>query len=121
LADSPVAQDELARAEARLAASREFVLGAAERMWSAVVASNATPMEERMRIRLAATYAIQEAKAVVDALYDIAGTNAIFAASPFERRFRDMHMVAQQIQGRKTHYQAVGAWMLGHPADLSIT
>jgi alkylation response protein AidB-like acyl-CoA dehydrogenase len=121
LADSPVAQDELARAEARLEASREFLLGAAERMWSEVAASNAIRMDQRMRIRLAATHAIQEAKAVVDALYDIAGTNAIFAASPFERRFRDMHMVAQQIQGRKTHFQVVGAWMLGHPADLSVT
>jgi hypothetical protein len=31
-----------------------------------------------------------------------------------------MHTVAQQIQGRKTHFEVVGRWMLGHPADLSV-
>ena len=53
-------------------------------------------------------------------LFATAGTAALFAKSPFERRLRDIHMVAQQIQGRKSHYQAVGAWMFGHPPDLSI-
>lgn len=73
-----------------------------------------------MAIRLAATHAIREAAEVVETLFATAGTAAIFAKSPFERRLRDMHMVAQQIQGRKSHFQAVGAWMLGHKADFSI-
>ena len=32
---------------------------------------------------------------------------------PFERRFRDMHAIAQQIQARDTHYEDVGKAMLG--------
>jgi hypothetical protein len=73
-----------------------------------------------MRIRLASTHATHEAKAAVDALYDTAGTSSVFASSPFERRFRDIHTVAQQIQGRKTHYQSVGSYLLGHPPDMAV-
>ncbi|MGE0743793.1 MAG: acyl-CoA dehydrogenase family protein [Rhodospirillales bacterium] len=120
LRDNPVVQDELARCEARLLAARAFLLGESERIWDAVVAADAMSIEQRMRIRLASVHAIQEAKAVVDTLYDTVGASAIFASGPFERRFRDIHTVAQQIQGRKTHYQIVGAWMMGHPPDLLV-
>ena len=37
--------------------------------------------------------------------------------SPFERRFRDIHTVALQIQARKSHFEAVGAWMFGNAVD----
>ena len=33
-------------------------------------------------------------------------------ANPFERRFRDMHAIAQQIQARDTHYEDVGKAIL---------
>ena len=74
-----------------------------------------------MRIRLAATFAINEAKEVVNVIYGLAGASAIFASGPYERRFRDMHTVAQQLQGRRTHYRSVGAYLFGHPPDLSVT
>ena len=36
------------------------------------------------------------------------GATAVFSANPFERRFRDMHTIAQQLQGRDSHYEDVG-------------
>jgi len=36
----------------------------------------------------------------------------VFSANQFERRFRDMHAIAQQIQARDAHYQEVGKAML---------
>ena len=48
-------------------------------------------------------------------------TTAIFANGPYERRFRDLHTVTQQMQGRKAHYETVGAFLLGNPPDLSST
>jgi hypothetical protein len=35
---------------------------------------------------------------VADFAYKAAGVDAIFPGSPFERRFRDMHTLSQQIQ-----------------------
>ena len=45
--------------------------------------------------------------------WEVAGASAIFASSPFERRFRDIRTVMQQVQGRKSHLQDVGAYLLG--------
>jgi hypothetical protein len=89
-------------------------------IWQEVVATNALSIEDRMRIRLAATFAIHEAKAAADVAYDLAGATAIFVGSDFERRFRDIHTVTQQQQGRKAHLETVGAYLLGLPPDLDI-
>ena len=62
---------------------------------------------------MAATFAIHEAAAVADAAWQIAGANAIFASGPFERRLRDIRTVMQQAQGRKSHLQDAGAFLLG--------
>jgi hypothetical protein len=36
----------------------------------------------------------------------------VFSANKFERRFRDMHAIAQQIQARDSHYEDVGRTIL---------
>ena len=46
--------------------------------------------------------------------YKEAGVSAIFPGTPFERRFRDIHTLTQQIQSRGAHYEAVGSILLGN-------
>ena len=97
--------------------------GAAEEGWTEMQKSGRMTVEQRMKIRLAGTYAIHEVKEALDTLYDASGTSAIFPSTPFERRFRDIHTVAQQIQGRKSHLQTVGEWMFGasvNPDNMSV-
>lgn len=118
--DSAVVQDDVARAEARLSAGRAWLMQEAEAAWQEAGEQATLSIHRRNRIRLAATHAIHEAKGAVDLLYDAAGTSAVFADGPFERRFRDIHMIAQQIQGRKSHYRSVGAWMLGNDPDMGV-
>ena len=120
LADDPLVQFELAQAAARLRAARAFLIAEVEEIWSNVLRNDGLDVAERVRIRLASTFAIHEAKGVVDTLYDAAGASAIFVSAPFERRFRDIHSVSQQLQGRRAHFQTVGAFLLGHPADMSV-
>jgi hypothetical protein len=71
------------------------------------------PLDLRARLRLAAVHAIHEAVAVTDAMYHAAGATAIFETQPFARRFRDVHALAQQVQGRDSHYEEVGQVLLG--------
>ena len=59
--------------------------------------------------------------AVVDAAYHMAGATAVFSANKFERRFRDMHAIAQQIQARDTHYEDVGRVILLRPSRAPPT
>jgi alkylation response protein AidB-like acyl-CoA dehydrogenase len=120
LRDNAAVQDEVARAEARLSGARALLVTETEQVWADVLTTGELTVAQRMRIRLAGTHGIHEAKAAVDLLYDTTGTTAIFASSPFERRFRDIHTVVQQLQGRKSHFQTVGAWLLGHPPDMSV-
>jgi Acyl-CoA dehydrogenase, C-terminal domain. len=72
------------------------------------------PLTERHRIalRIAATWTIHQSASVVDTAYHMAGATAVFAANKFERRFRDMHAIAQQIQARDTHYEDAGKAIL---------
>jgi len=57
---------------------------------------------------------------VVDTCYGLAGSQAIFEDRPFERRFRDVHAVTQQLQGRKAHYELVGRYVLGLEPERSF-
>lgn len=119
LSQNAVVQSEFARASIRLNAARTFQRSELAEIWAAVRASGELTIAQRMRIRLATTHAIHEAKAAADTVYDAAGATAIFTNGPYERRFRDLHTVTQQAQGKKAHYETVGAFMLGNTADLS--
>ncbi len=117
LRNNNVIQREAALAEARLASARRHLIGSLEDITAAVAERGHITLDERMTIRLAATFAIHTALEVVDVLYQAAGATAIFNENPFERRFRDVHSVAQQLQGRQQHFETVGAHLMGLEAD----
>jgi indole-3-acetate monooxygenase len=113
LAEDAVVQAEVARASARLGAARAWLLGMLGEMNDAAEAGAPLPVAERARLRLGCAHAIQMAIEVADYAYKSAGVDAIFPGSPFERRFRDIHTLSQQIQSRAAHFAAVGQVMLG--------
>ena len=120
LRESAVVQSDLAEAEARLRGARMYLMGTLAGIWADVERRNAVTLEERMAIRLAATHTIHEAVRVADTAYHAAGATAIFESNAFERRFRDIHTVAQQLQGRRSHFETVGKHMLGFDTDLAF-
>ena len=113
LRDSQVVQRDLAIAEARWRAARAGVLAALDAAWAGAEARGDLTLDERMGIRMAATFAIHQAREVADWCWREAGATAIFAGNGFERRYRDMVTVTQQVQGRMIHFEAVGQHMLG--------
>ncbi len=117
LRDNHVVQSQVAEAEARLRAARAHLMGALGEIGEAVAARGHITLDERMTIRLAATFAIHQARDVVDLAYHAAGADAIFQANPFERRLRDIHTVSQQLQGRQEHFETVGQYLLGLDPD----
>jgi alkylation response protein AidB-like acyl-CoA dehydrogenase len=119
LRESAVVQSELARTEARLGGARALLLGTLEEVWRDAVRAGRLELAERVRIRMAATHAITEATAAVDFAYHAAGATAIFDSQAFERRFRDAHTVAQQVQGRQSHFETVGRVLLGLEPDTT--
>ena len=109
---------DIGAAEARLRAARMYLIGTLSEVWEAVQCSNRLTLDQRMAMRLAATHVIHEAVEVADAAYGAAGATAIFERNSFERRFRDIHTLTQQLQGRRMHFENVGRYLLGLEPDL---
>jgi alkylation response protein AidB-like acyl-CoA dehydrogenase len=120
LADNAVVQADVARAEARLGSARAYLIETLATIYAH--ADDVAPIEvtDRARVRLACTNAIQGAAEVADFAYKGAGVDAIFPGSPFERRFRDMHTLSQQIQARGAHFESVGQILLGVPPEAFL-
>ncbi len=113
LRENAVVQSQVAQAEARIGTSRAYLLEMVGETWETAVSGDEFPLQQRARLRLAISHAINQAREVVEYAYLAAGTNAIFANGPFERRFRDMHAVSQQSQGSRSNFESVGQALLG--------
>jgi alkylation response protein AidB-like acyl-CoA dehydrogenase len=110
--DNPVIQSEVAKVAGGLHAARAFLREMLEEIWEAVNKDGAT-LEQRARLRLAITGAMDQSVRAVDFAYTAAATNAIFSGSPFERRFRDMHTVTAQGQAHMSNFESAGQALFG--------
>jgi indole-3-acetate monooxygenase len=113
---SAVTQCEVAELEARLRAAKAYLTGTLETAWRAAQ-EDEIAIDQRMAIRLAATHCMREARQIAGDVYNSAGTTAVFTANPFERHLRDINAVAQQVQGRRSHFETVGKYLLGLEAE----
>jgi len=118
LADNAVVQADVARAEARLGSARAYLIETLVTLYAQADGTAPIAVSDRARVRLACTNAIQGAIEVADFAYKAAGIDSIFPGSPFERRFRDMHTLSQQIQARAAHFEPVGQVLLGVPPEV---
>jgi len=113
LRENNVIQAQVAQCEARIGSSRAFLFATLAEMWQEANRSGRLSPPQHVKIRLASTWAINQAREVVSTVYNAAGASAIFNANPFERRLRDMHAGSQQGQGRPLHFETVGQILLG--------
>ena len=115
--ENSAVQAQIGRIEGNLRAARAYLYATVTEVWRDLTRTGETTDEQRIALRLAATWTIHQAASVVDTAYHMAGATAVFRANKFERRFRDMHAIAQQVQARDTHYEDVGkAILAGHGA-----
>ena len=110
--DNPVIQTEVAKVAGGLHAARAYLRDMLQEIWDAVNKDGAT-LEQRARLRLAITGALDQSVRVVDFAYTAAATSAIFNGSPFERRFRDMHTVTAQGQAHMSNFESAGQALFG--------
>jgi indole-3-acetate monooxygenase len=120
LRDNNVIQSQIGRCEAAWRSARSYLHSTARDLWQSL-ATEATPtLEQKIEIRLASTWTIHRSAEIVDTVYHMLGSTAVFRKNTFERRFRDMHTVTQQIQGRQSNYENVGQVMLGLEPDAAL-
>ena len=120
LADSPVIQADVARRKASLGSARVWLAELLKDAWATADEVEPIATAQRALIRLGCSHAIHVALEVADYTYRAAGTSSIFIGTPFERRFRDIHTLSQQIQSREAHFETVGRILLNGDPDGSF-
>ena len=113
LRDMSTTQRQVGEAEAIWNSARAFLRESATAVWESACAGRALTMDERIRMRLASTFANRKAAEVADIAYTLCGSSAIFETNPVQRRFQDVHVINQQVQGRLSHYDTAGRYFLG--------
>ncbi len=119
LAERPVVQSDLARAEAALRAARALALDQIGAAWSAAEAGRELTDELRLGLRLAATHGTETAAAVATTAYRAGGGSSIYSSSPLQRRFRDANVATQHMMVAPPTWELAGRLLLGQPTDTS--
>jgi indole-3-acetate monooxygenase len=103
----------LGQGEATWRSAQAFLQQSHRAAWESACRDRALTLENRINLRLSCTHAIRMASEVVDIAYNLCGSGAIFASNPIHRRFHDMKVITQHLQGRPTHYETAGQYLLG--------
>jgi indole-3-acetate monooxygenase len=115
LRENNVVQSQISQCEAKLRSARAYLRGVVAEMWDDAQRSGRISADHHPQLRLAATWAIHQARDVVATVYHAAGATAVFESNPLERRMRDIHAGTQQGQGRPIHFETVGQMLMGLP------
>ncbi len=120
LAQDPVVQSKIGLAEGLWGGAKSFLYDCVREVWENTCRSGAITLDDRIRLRLAGTHAIRQSAEVVDIVYNLSGSTAIFESTPIQRKFQDIHVITQQVQGREAHYQTVGTHVLGQELKSGV-
>jgi alkylation response protein AidB-like acyl-CoA dehydrogenase len=118
LAERAAVQADVARATAEVASARAYIAdvvgGAEEEAENGDLGAGT-----RAALRLAATHATVSAASAIDRMYDAGGGTSIYARSPLQRCFRDVHVATQHVMVAPPTLELVGRVVLGVDADTS--
>ena len=120
LAQSPIAQVDIARAEAAVSSATAFLLDELSVAWDAAASSGHIPVEQRIRTRIACTNAAQESARAVDLAYNQGGGSSVFSGNVLQRCFRDVHTATQHVMVSTRILETAGKFLLGLDADTSM-
>ena len=113
LRDQQTTQRTIGEAHAQHSSARAFLKEAHARLWDSAGTKGTLTTDERIQLRVAATHAIRTSAQVVDAAYTLCGASGIFQSNPIQRRFQDIHVITQHVQGHYVHYETAGQYLLG--------
>ena len=113
LREKQVVQMRLAKAQAKLRAARAYLYNTFDEMWQVANGGDFLTMDQRADCQQASAHATVASAEAVELIHSIAGTAAIRRDSPFERYFRDIHVITQHAFFCENRLDAVGQIRLG--------
>ncbi|MAI42710.1 MAG: hypothetical protein ACJ0Q6_04995 [Candidatus Azotimanducaceae bacterium] len=116
MSDDLLTQDQIGRAEALWQSANLYLKSQVQKVWQDICEDSKCSLENRILLRLAGTHTIHQAKAVTDLVYNLCSTDSILQTNDLQKRFQDIHVISQHMQGRPEIYSLVGR----HYLDLPI-
>jgi alkylation response protein AidB-like acyl-CoA dehydrogenase len=111
-------QSAVARAESLLGAARAYVYDVMGDVWDSLVAGRPLTKRQRAAFRLCLAGSCELTVQAVDLMYHVAGGSSLYARSPLDRHFRDIHTVHQHIANLPKVYEIAGQLYLGMEPGL---
>jgi alkylation response protein AidB-like acyl-CoA dehydrogenase len=120
LAEKPVAQIEIARAEAALGGARSLLYNTMDEMWQTVCAGRAPTQRQIAMGRIAATHAAETASSVARTANTLAGGSSIYATSSLQRHARDAEAVTHHFTVAPHTWEEAGRVLLGREPTIPV-
>jgi indole-3-acetate monooxygenase len=116
--EQQLAQYQIGKAKARVEASRDTLYRAASAAYDETALSKALlSADAKVRLQLAASFAAEACAEAVRLVNDAVGASSIRLESPFERHFRDVHVLLQHSSKSSMRYASAGRLMFGLEND----
>jgi indole-3-acetate monooxygenase len=120
LRDKPLAQADVARAEALMRSGRAFLFDELGAMWNNAEAGQSISLQQRAQVRLAAVHAAQCAIQATDLMYQLGGGASLFQGGRLERCFRDVHAAGQHVAvSPLSNLEPIGRVLFGLPPGMA--
>lgn len=114
LRDDALTQSTLGETAARIGACRAYAVSAADAAWRECCETGEISAVSRAQLRLAITWVHRESVQIIEQLYSIAGSSALYSErSTLDRRLRDMHAMNQHVVLGASNYAVAGQVLLG--------
>jgi alkylation response protein AidB-like acyl-CoA dehydrogenase len=118
LREQQLAQFQMGNAKARVEASRDTLHRAADAAYDEVAQSKiGLSTEAKIRLQLAVCFAAEACAEAVRFVDDAVGASSIRVGQPFERHFRDVHVLLQHSSKSSARYGSAGRLMFGLEND----
>ncbi|MCX2901017.1 acyl-CoA dehydrogenase family protein [Pseudomonas mandelii] len=114
LSDRPLAQVEMAKAEASLRAARSWFYQAIDDAWASVLAGDPVSVEQTNMLRLSSTHATRIAAEVARTAQMLSGMSGVYRTSPLSRFVNDTQVITQHAFMGDMTYQNAGAIFFGN-------
>ena len=116
--EQQLAQYQMGKAKARVEASRDTLYRAASAAYDETALSKAPlSSDAKVRLQLAVSFAAEACAEAVRYVNDAVGASSIRLGSPFERHFRDVHVLLQHSSKSSARYGSAGRLMFGLEND----
>jgi alkylation response protein AidB-like acyl-CoA dehydrogenase len=119
LAQRELVQLEVAKAEGLVRSARAFVFEATEEALAALAQGDISD-RQRALLRVAASQATAASAQAVDLMYAAGGGTSIYAKSPLQKHFRDVHVVTQHAMVAESAFTLAGRVLLGVKTDMTM-